>query len=102
MNNARITPQGASAPRPADEAVCAAFEAAGLGATRSPGTRDGGCPQPQFGEFLADDDAPHAEVLLRESLLGERELRQRHGQCLEVEAYHGRLPKWDHFIADLW
>src|SRR5687768_2404930 len=91
MKDARITPHRASAPPPEVDAICDAFEAAWLAGD-----------EPQIDEFLAEGNSAQAEVLLRELLLCEWELRQRHGQCVDVDVYHRRLPNCGRVIADLW
>src|SRR4051794_16338168 len=74
-----ISPGEQSAPSapPADvDAICDVFEAAWYAGE-----------QPQVEDFLPRGDLTQQDVLLRELLLAEWDLRRRHGQDPELEAY---------------
>src|SRR5262245_3832599 len=82
---------GPSSPIADVDVICDAFEAAWL-AGRDPRVED----------FLPRGDLLHQEVLLRELLLAEWDLRRRHGQDPELETYAARFPNSRQAIADLW
>src|SRR4030095_11799147 len=58
--------------------------------------------QPRVEDFLARGDLPHQDVLLRELLLAEWDLRRRDGQDAEVATYAARFPNSRRAITDLW
>src|SRR6187431_646914 len=85
------SPSAPSAP-PADvDAICDAFEA---------GWRSG--QQPRIEDFLVGCDPVYRDLLLRELLLAEWDLRRRHGQDPELETYSARFPNSRQAITDLW
>src|SRR5678815_5628255 len=70
-----------SAP-PADvDAICDVFEAAWYAGQA-----------PRIEDFLPRGDLPQQDVLLRELLLAEWDLRRRRGQDLKLETYASRFP----------
>jgi WD40 repeat protein/serine/threonine protein kinase len=73
------------------DAVCDAFEEAWLAGHK-----------PRIEDFLARGDSVHRDALLRELLLAEWDLRRRHGQHTDYEAYQGRFPERGHAVTDLW
>src|SRR5678815_277191 len=80
-----------SAP-PADvDAICDVFEAAWYAGQ-----------EPRVEDFLPRGDLPQQDVLLRELLLAEWDLRRRHGQDPELETYAARFPNSRQAITDLW
>src|SRR5687768_15031140 len=83
------------------DSICDAFEADWLAATRHPDNPDAGCPQPRIEDFLSEYNAADKEVLLRELLLAEWDLRRRHGQPIELEIYQQRFPESRYAISDL-
>jgi tetratricopeptide (TPR) repeat protein/tRNA A-37 threonylcarbamoyl transferase component Bud32 len=79
-----------SAP-PADvDAICDVFEAAWYAGQ-----------EPRIEDFLPRGDLPQQDVLLRELLLAEWDLRRRHGQDAELETYAVRFPNSRQAITDL-
>src|SRR3954471_22786542 len=80
-----------SAP-PADvDAICDVFEAAWYAGQ-----------EPRVEDFLPRGDPPQQDVLLRELLLAEWDLRRRHGRDPELETYAARFPNSRQAITDLW
>src|SRR5688572_17400589 len=80
-----------SAP-PADvDAICDVFEAAWYAGQA-----------PRVEDFLPRVGLPQQDVLLRELLLAEWDLRRRHGQDPELERYAARFPNDRQAITDLW
>src|SRR3954468_14754988 len=82
---------GLSAP-PADvDAICDVFEAAWYAGQ-----------EPRIEDFLPRVDLPQQDVLLRELLVADWDLRRRHGQDPELETYSARFPNSGQAITDLW
>ena len=84
-------PSAPSAPTADVDAICDAFEA---------GWRSG--QQPRIEDFLVGCDPVYRDLLLRELLLAEWDLRRRHGQDPELETYSARFPNSRQAITDLW
>src|SRR5687768_7123597 len=80
-----------SAP-PADvDAICDVFEAAWHAGQ-----------EPRVEDFLPRGDLAQQDVLLRELLLAEWDLRRRHGPGPELETYAARFPNNRQAVTDLW
>src|SRR3954465_13190871 len=80
-----------SAP-PADvDAICDVFEAAWYAGQA-----------PRIEDFLPRADLPQQDVLFRELLLAEWDLRRGQGQNPELKTYASRFPKSGQAITDLW
>src|SRR5688572_26133614 len=84
--------QAAPSAPPADvDAICDVFEAAWYAGK-----------EPRIEDFLPRGDLPQQDVLLRELLLAEWDLRRRHGQDPKLETYSARFPNSREGITDLW
>src|SRR3954470_13025423 len=80
-----------SAP-PADvDAICDVFEAAWYAGQ-----------EPRVEDYLPRGDLPQQDVLFRELLLAEWDLRRRNGKVPELETYAARFPNDRQAITDLW
>ncbi|HEY3392825.1 MAG TPA: protein kinase, partial [Lacipirellulaceae bacterium] len=79
------------APSEGVDAICDAFEAAWLAGH-----------QPRIEDFLPRAEPVHQNVLLRELLLAEWDLRRRHTQHVELQPYVQRFVESSQFIAELW
>jgi WD40 repeat protein/tRNA A-37 threonylcarbamoyl transferase component Bud32 len=73
------------------DAMCDAFEAAWLAGH-----------EPRIEDSLSRGDPVHQDELLRELLLAEWDLRQCHGQDVELETYRKRFPHSSQLLAQLW
>jgi hypothetical protein len=73
------------------DAICDSFEEAWLAGR-----------EPRIEEFLARGDALDPDLLLRELLLSEWDLRLRHAQHTEPAPYLDRFPANRQAITDLW
>ncbi len=91
MSSSSAEQPAPSAP-PADvDAICDVFEAAWYAGQ-----------EPRIEDFLSRGDRPQQDVLLRELLLAEWDLRRRRGQIPELETYSARFPNSGQGITDLW
>jgi WD40 repeat protein/serine/threonine protein kinase len=79
------------APPEGVDAICDAFEAAWLAGQ-----------EPRIEDFLPRDEPVHKDVLLRELLLAEWDLRRRHEQHVELETYLERFLESRRCITELW
>src|SRR5829696_1667119 len=80
-----------SAP-PADvDAICDVFEAAWYAGQ-----------EPRVEDFLPRGDVSHQDVLLRELLLADWDLRRRHAQNVELQTYLDRFAESSQLVAELW
>src|SRR5687767_7451798 len=73
------------------DAICDVFEAAWYAGQ-----------EPRVEDFLPRGDPPQQDMLLRELLLAEWDLRRRQGHDPELETYAARFPNHRRAIADLW
>src|SRR5215212_3892780 len=80
-----------SAPPAGVDAICDAFEAAWLAGH-----------EPRIEEFLPRGDSVHDDALFRELLLSEWDLRWRHAQHVELQAYLERFAESSQLVAALW
>jgi eukaryotic-like serine/threonine-protein kinase len=83
--------RGPPAPPDGVDAICDAFEAVWLSGQ-----------EPRIEDFLPGGEPVHQDVLLRELLLAEWDLRRRHEQHVELETYLERFLESRHCIRDLW
>ena len=83
--------RGPPAPPEGVDAICDVFEAAWLAGQ-----------EPRIEDFLPGGEPVHQDVLLRELLLAEWDLRRRHEQHVELETYLERFLESRHCITDLW
>src|SRR3712207_528364 len=81
-----------SAPSTGVDAICDAFEAAWLSGH-----------EPRIEDFLPrGDSVQHDDVLFRELLLSEWDLRRRHAQQVELRPYLERFAESSPLVAELW
>src|SRR5688572_21064366 len=83
--------RGPPAPPAGVDAICDAFEAAWLAGQ-----------EPRIEDFLACGEPLHQDVLLRELLLAEWDLRRRHKQHIELKTYRERFAPSSQLVAELW
>src|SRR6187402_1607138 len=80
-----------SAPSAGVDAICDAFEAAWLAGH-----------EPRMEDFLPRVDSVHQDALFRELLLSEWDLRWRHAQLVELQAYLERFSESSQLVAEVW
>ena len=83
--------RGPPAPPEGVDAICDVFEAAWLAGQ-----------EPRIEDFLPGGEPVHQDVLLRELLLAEWDLRRRHEQHVELQTYLQRFAESGQFVAELW
>src|SRR5688572_2969451 len=83
--------QAAPAPPVGVDAICDAFEAAWLAGE-----------EPRIEDYLCGDESVDEDALLRELLLAEWDLRQRHDQQIELRLYLQRFSASSQLVAELW